>query len=71
MARGQTTHIGVPKNSSLSKITCLITAAGIRRAIDGYEGARLVVRHNQFHNSGVSGHGTEGQGRGAKQVEEY
>jgi hypothetical protein len=45
--------------------------AGIRRAIDGYEGARLVVRHNQFHNSGVSVHGTEGQGRGAKQVEEY
>ena len=46
-------------------------ATGNRRAIDGYEGARFVVRYNQFHNSGVTDHGTEGQGRGAKQVEEY
>jgi hypothetical protein len=29
------------------------------------------VRYNQFHNCVLSVHGTEGQGRGAKQVEEY
>lgn len=44
---------------------------GKKRAIDAYEGARFVVRHNQFHNCGLTVHGTEGQGRGAKQVEEY
>ncbi len=45
--------------------------AGGKRAIDAYEGARLVVRYNQFHNSGLVLHGTEGQGRGARAVEEY
>jgi len=44
---------------------------GAKRSIDGYEGARFVVRYNQFHNSSVSTHGTEGQGRGARAVEEY
>jgi hypothetical protein len=40
-------------------------------AIDSFEGARFVVRHNRMHNCGLVMHGTEGQGRGAKQVEEY
>jgi hypothetical protein len=44
---------------------------GTKRAIDAFQGARLVVRYNQFHNCVLSVHGTEGQGRGAKQVEEY
>jgi hypothetical protein len=44
---------------------------GTRRSIDGYEGARFVVRYNQFHNSSLATHGTEGQGRGARAVEEY
>jgi hypothetical protein len=39
--------------------------------IDSFEGARFVVRHNHMHNCGLVMHGTEGQGRGAKQVEEY
>jgi hypothetical protein len=42
-----------------------------KSAIDAFEGARFVVRHNQFHNCGVTAHGTEGQGRGTKQIEEY
>jgi len=46
-------------------------AMGVMRSIDGYEGARFVVRYNQFHNSCLSGHGTEGQGRGARAIEEY
>ena len=45
-------------------------AAGAKR-IDSFEGARFVVRYNQFHNGGVVMHGTEPSGRGAKQVEEY
>jgi len=45
--------------------------AGSKRSIDAYQGARLVVRYNQFHNSGLSAHGTEGQGRGARAIEEY
>jgi hypothetical protein len=44
---------------------------GFKRSIDGYEGARFVVRYNQFHNTGVTAHGTEGQGRGARAIEEY
>jgi hypothetical protein len=44
---------------------------GVKRSIDGFEGARLVVRYNQFHNSALSVHGTEGQGRGARAIEEY
>lgn len=44
---------------------------GNKRSIDAYEGARLVVRYNQFHNTGLSAHGTEGQGRGARAIEEY
>ena len=44
---------------------------GMKRSIDGYEGARMVVRYNQFHNSGLSIHGTEGQGRGVRAIEEY
>jgi hypothetical protein len=39
--------------------------------IDSFEGARFVVRHNHMHNCRLTMHGTEGQGRGAKQVEEY
>ena len=39
--------------------------------IDSFEGARFVVRHNRMHNCRLVMHGTEGQGRGAKQVEEY
>jgi hypothetical protein len=39
--------------------------------IDSFEGARFVVRYNHMHNCGLTMHGTEGQGRGAKQVEEY
>lgn len=39
--------------------------------LDSFEGARFVVRHNQMHNVGLTCHGTEGQGRGAKEVEEY
>jgi hypothetical protein len=42
-----------------------------RAGIDAYEGARFVVRYNQFHNSGVTAHGTEGQGRGTRAIEEY
>jgi hypothetical protein len=45
--------------------------SGSKRSIDAYEGARFVVRYNQFHNTGLSGHGTEGQGRGARAIEEY
>ena len=39
--------------------------------IDMFEGARAVVRHNNFKNVGLTNHGTEGQGRGGKQIEEY
>lgn len=39
--------------------------------IDMFEGARAVVRHNAFTNVRLTNHGTEGQGRGAKQIEEY
>lgn len=39
--------------------------------IDSFEGARFVVRHNRLQNVRLVMHGTEGQGRGAKQVEEY
>lgn len=42
-----------------------------KTAIDAYDGARFVVRHNQFHNCGLSMHGTEASGRGGKEVEEY
>jgi hypothetical protein len=44
---------------------------GASMMIDSFEGARFVVRHNYMHNCGLVMHGTEGQGRGAKQVEEY
>ena len=46
-------------------------SGGNRAAIDCYEGARVVVRHNTFNDAQVSAHGTEGQGRGAKQLEIY
>ena len=39
--------------------------------IDSFEGARFVVRHNYIHNCGLEMHGSGGQGRSAKQVEEY
>lgn len=39
--------------------------------IDCYEGARVVVRHNTFQDGQVTSHGTEGQGRGTKQLEIY
>jgi hypothetical protein len=44
---------------------------GGKRPIDAYQGARFVVRYNQFRNGGLTLHGTEGQGRGARAVEEY
>ena len=44
---------------------------GGSRGIDAFDGARFVVRHNHFHNCGLAAHGTEGRGRGAKQIEEY
>lgn len=46
-------------------------AATPPKGIDSYEGARFVVRHNKFTNGLVTLHGTEGQGRGAKEVEIY
>ena len=46
-------------------------SGGNRAAIDCYEGARVVVRHNTFNDAQVSAHGTEGQGRGTKQLEIY
>jgi hypothetical protein len=45
--------------------------SGRKTAVDAFQGARFVVRYNQFHNCVLSVHGTEGQGRGGKQVEEY
>jgi hypothetical protein len=45
--------------------------AGSKQFIDAYQGARFVVRYNQFHNTGLTAHGTEGQGRGARAIEEY
>ena len=39
--------------------------------LDAYEGARFVVRYNSLHNCDLGVHGTEGQGRGTKQLEEY
>jgi hypothetical protein len=41
------------------------------RGLDMYEGARVVIRHCTFDNSSVTAHGTEGQGRGGKQIECY
>jgi hypothetical protein len=46
-------------------------SGGNRAAIDCYEGARVLVRHNTFNDAQVSAHGTEGQGRGTKQLEIY
>jgi hypothetical protein len=45
--------------------------SSVGTGIDSFEGARFVVRYNHFHNTRLTMHGTEGQGRGAKQVEEY
>ena len=39
--------------------------------VDSYEGARWVFRHNMCTNGSLTLHGTEGQGRGAKQLEAY
>jgi hypothetical protein len=53
---------------------CAINYVGPHQVLfgsDGYEGARYVVRHCVFNNAGVTGHGTEGQGRGTKQIEIY
>jgi hypothetical protein len=49
---------------------CAFSSTG-RAAIDCYEGARTVVRYSTFKDAQVSAHGTEGQGRGAKQLEIY
>jgi hypothetical protein len=49
---------------------CIFSGTG-RAAIDCYEGARVVVRYSTFNDAQVSAHGTEGQGRGAKQLEIY
>lgn len=43
----------------------------MKGTIDCYEGSRVVVRHSTFQNGQVTNHGTEGQGRGAKQLEIY
>jgi hypothetical protein len=45
--------------------------SSVGTGIDSFEGARFVVRYNHLHNTRLVMHGTEGQGRGAKQVEEY
>ena len=45
--------------------------SSVGTGVDSFEGARFVVRYNHFHNTRLVMHGTEGQGRGAKQVEEY
>jgi hypothetical protein len=50
---------------------CAFSTVNSRAAIDCYEGARVVVRHSTFNNALISGHGTEGQGRGTKQLEIY
>jgi hypothetical protein len=51
---------------------CTFTNSGTdRAAIDCYEGARVVVRYSTFNDAQISAHGTEGQGRGAKQLEIY
>ena len=70
MVHGLITHIGDPTNSFSLRIVTLAPSTG-RAAIDCYEGARVVVRHNTFNNAQVSAHGTEGQGRGTKQLEIY
>src|SRR5207248_162294 len=49
---------------------------GVRRhniltLIDAFEGARYVARNCTFKDAAVGGHGTEGQGRGKKQIECY
>jgi hypothetical protein len=49
---------------------CSFSSAG-RAAIDCYEGTRIVVRHNTFDEAQVTAHGTEGQGRGTKELEIY
>jgi len=51
---------------------CTFTNSGTdRAAIDCYEGARVVVRYSTFNDAPISAHGTEAQGRGAKQLEIY
>jgi hypothetical protein len=50
---------------------CDFTTGTNRAAIDCYEGARVVVRYSTFNDAQISAHGTEGQGRGAKQLEIY
>jgi len=47
------------------------TASVNTAALDCYEGARVVVRHSTFNDALISAHGTEGQGRGTKQLEIY
>jgi hypothetical protein len=50
---------------------CTFSTVTGRAALDCYEGSRVVVRHNTLNNALVSAHGTEGQGRGTKQLEIY
>jgi hypothetical protein len=50
---------------------CAFSTATVKAALDCFEGARVVVRHNTFNDALVSAHGTEGQGRGTKQLEIY
>jgi len=50
---------------------CDFSSSTGRAAIDCYEGARVVIRHSSLNDAQISAHGTEGQGRGSKQLEIY
>jgi len=50
---------------------CAFSSETDRAAIDCYEGARVVARYSTFNEAQISSHGTEDQGRGAKQLEIY
>ena len=70
MDHGLITRTGDRTSSCSLRIVLLVPVTG-RAAIDCYEGARVVVRHSTFNNALISAHGTEGQGRGTKQLEIY
>src|SRR4029077_19675818 len=50
---------------------CSFTGARPLWPIDAYQGARYVARYCTFEDAHVTGTGTEGAGRGAKEVECY
>jgi hypothetical protein len=47
------------------------SATPLAGGVDSYEGARWVFRYNICTNASLTLHGTEGQGRGAKELEAY